>query len=348
MTKKINSWTVVGSGPAGITAIGVLLENKANDIYWIDPEFKVGDLSQYPKIPGNTIISLLNDRFFGACSSFEYDKFKKPFQVLEYDGDRYCYMQPVISTFQTITDQFKDIVETIKDTVVELQYQDGIWSIKTSGSTLYSKGVVLATGSVPSVPKLPYELDSSLREISLKDSLDADYLKQILDPKHSKVAVYGSSHSAILALEYLTFLGIETVNVYKSSSEILFAENRPEGYVNWFTGLKGAAAEWAKRNIVESLHPKLTRVCLDQSQDSLKTCTHYVYCCGFVQRPINVVGYEYPLKYDQKGLIGPNLYGVGIGFPPIEIDLLGKREEAIGFVLFLDHLRANLPKDISQ
>ncbi|KAJ3268864.1 hypothetical protein HDV01_002150 [Terramyces sp. JEL0728] len=350
MTRKISNWTVIGSGPAGITAIGVLLENQASDVCWIDPEFGVGDLSQYPKIPGNTIISLLNDKYFAACHAFEYEKFRNPFDVLEFGGDKYCLMEQVISNFQTITAQFKEKVATIQDTVVEVKRQDDVWLIKTNSTTVFSRGIVLATGCVPVVPVFPFEISPNQVEISLKDALNKDALNSILGNASTapKVAVFGSSHSAILALEYLTTTGIETLNVYKSSSEIVFAENGPEGYVNWYSGLKGAAAEWAQNNIVKAVHPKLTRVALNESEELVRNCTHVIYCCGFKQRPINVVGYDYPLRYDGSGKIGPNLYGVGIGFPPVETDILGKKEYSVGFVLFLDHLRSHLPKNIDK
>ena len=44
MNKDLFQWAVVGAGPAGIAAVGKLLDNAVNpaSILWIDPQFKVG------------------------------------------------------------------------------------------------------------------------------------------------------------------------------------------------------------------------------------------------------------------------------------------------------------------
>ena len=42
-------WAVIGAGPAGIAAVGKLIDNgiRPSEILWIDPYFKVGDLGRY-------------------------------------------------------------------------------------------------------------------------------------------------------------------------------------------------------------------------------------------------------------------------------------------------------------
>lgn len=42
-------WAVIGAGPAGIAAVGKLLDHGVlpEDILWFDPHFKVGDLGLF-------------------------------------------------------------------------------------------------------------------------------------------------------------------------------------------------------------------------------------------------------------------------------------------------------------
>jgi cation diffusion facilitator CzcD-associated flavoprotein CzcO len=50
-------WAVIGSGPAGIAAVGKLLDLgiAAQNIAWIDPAFTVGDLGKkWSKVSSNT------------------------------------------------------------------------------------------------------------------------------------------------------------------------------------------------------------------------------------------------------------------------------------------------------
>ena len=49
-------WAIIGSGPAGIIVLGVLLDlgTDPKSIVWIDPEFNVGRLGKYyASVPGN-------------------------------------------------------------------------------------------------------------------------------------------------------------------------------------------------------------------------------------------------------------------------------------------------------
>lgn len=38
---------VVGSGPAGVAAVGILLDLGIQSIHWVDPSFKGGRLARY-------------------------------------------------------------------------------------------------------------------------------------------------------------------------------------------------------------------------------------------------------------------------------------------------------------
>ncbi|WP_119344801.1 hypothetical protein [Facilibium subflavum] len=56
--KTQHKWAVVGAGPAGILSLGMLLDKDvdADEIIWIDPEFKVGDFGQkWTQVSSNTV-----------------------------------------------------------------------------------------------------------------------------------------------------------------------------------------------------------------------------------------------------------------------------------------------------
>ena len=54
-------WAVVGAGPAGIAAVGKLLDQgiEPTEILWLDLQFKVGDLGAYwQNVSSNTTVQL--------------------------------------------------------------------------------------------------------------------------------------------------------------------------------------------------------------------------------------------------------------------------------------------------
>lgn len=64
-------WTVVGAGPAGIAAVGKLIDHGVlpASIAWIDPEFTAGDLgAKWRAVPSNTSVKLFINYLTGADS----------------------------------------------------------------------------------------------------------------------------------------------------------------------------------------------------------------------------------------------------------------------------------------
>ncbi len=47
----VYSVCVIGAGPAGLAAVGKLLEKTPGRLLWIDPLFKCGRLSKYKAVP---------------------------------------------------------------------------------------------------------------------------------------------------------------------------------------------------------------------------------------------------------------------------------------------------------
>src|SRR5271167_1126128 len=67
-------WAVIGAGPAGIAAVGRLLDNGilAKEIAWIDPYFAAGDIGRkWRAVSSNTKVSLFLS-FFNSSPAFRF------------------------------------------------------------------------------------------------------------------------------------------------------------------------------------------------------------------------------------------------------------------------------------
>src|SRR5580692_1577013 len=76
-------WTVVGAGPAGIAAIGKLIDHGVppEKIGWLDPRFSVGDLGEkWSRVPSNTTVWLFLDYLHGS-KAFQFKKRPQKFKI---------------------------------------------------------------------------------------------------------------------------------------------------------------------------------------------------------------------------------------------------------------------------
>ena len=88
-----HSWAVIGAGPAGIAAVGRLLDHgvAGSDIAWIDPDFAVGDLgTKWRAVPGNTHVSLFLD-YLNASPSFRFGE-APHFELTDIDPGQTCLL----------------------------------------------------------------------------------------------------------------------------------------------------------------------------------------------------------------------------------------------------------------
>jgi hypothetical protein len=344
-TKMVqHCWIVIGAGPSGITAIGALLDLHQTDIIWIDPEFNVGDLSKYPQVPGNTLIRLLEHSFFEQCASFQYNSFRNEFPLAKLGRNDYCMLKPVADIFQRISRKFEHDLNLVcvREMVTSLKKQGTTWQVTTNNQQFLTEKVILANGARPIIPKLPFTVTQTV--IPVVDALTPTILKS---HQLTRVAVFGASHTAILVMKNLIDMGIPVLNIFKSP--ILFAKINDDGLENWYTGLKGVAADWAKNNIVQDLNPLLERVHLEQLMLEgsliLEGCSHVVYGVGFETNPIP--GFV-PSERTENGMIQDGVMGIGIAYPGTETDCKGKKEFAIGFVPCLKALQKDLERWINQ
>ena len=83
------AWTVIGAGPAGIAAVGRLLDHGIADdkIAWIDPAFAAGDLGRrWRSVSSNTIAGTFMELMDGSAA-FRFSE-APPLPLREVDPER--------------------------------------------------------------------------------------------------------------------------------------------------------------------------------------------------------------------------------------------------------------------
>jgi hypothetical protein len=199
--------------------------------------------------------------------------------------------------------------------------------------------VILAVGAVPK--KLCYP---QLEEIPLEVALDPDKLAD--EPlQNATIAVFGSSHSSMIALPHLLRHPVKRViNFYRSP--LRYAVYLDDWILFDDSGLKGHAADWARENI-DGVYPERLERCWVSGPDfdeKLAACDRVVYTVGFEPRTLPETPQWGRLDYNpNNGILAPGLFGLGIAFPARAIDRYGYVEYRVGLKKFMDHLDAVLP-----
>ena len=334
------SWTVIGAGPAGIAAVGRLLDHGivGEQIAWIDPEFGAGDFgTKWRAVPSNTRVELFLD-YLTASPSFRFGQ-APAFELNKFDPEQTCPLGVVAEPLVWISQHLCQRVRTFRAIATELVLANRQWTITTQHETITSKNVILAVGSVPK--KLSYE---ELDEIPIETALDPAKLAQLpLDG--ATVGVFGSSHSAMIALPNLLNTPVKKViNFYRSP--LKYAVNFDDWTLFDDTGLKGQAADWARENIDGTCPRRLERCSVGdpEFEKILQMCDHIVYTVGFERRHLPLTPQWGSLEYDPtNGILAPGLFGVGIAFPEYWIDPLGAGQYRVGLHKFMQRLDTALP-----
>lgn len=341
MQKTQFDWAVVGAGPAGIAVVGKLIDNGVDPkkIVWMDPEFRVGDFGKlWANVSSNTKVKLFLD-FLNACKAFAYQSCENDYALHSADPNQTCFLRLMVEPLQWVTDRLASMVQTIKGSAETVRLENRCWEIKLTDEVTFAKNVVLAIGCKPKV--LPFD---SPEKIALSDALDGERLKPLCSSDDT-VAVFGSSHSAILVIKELLNAGVkQVINFYLEP--LCYAVDLGNWILFDDTGLKGTTAEWARENIDGKLPEKLQRYLssAENLERHLPQCNKAVYAVGFKkrQKPV-VVGLE-SVKYNaQNGIIAPGLFGVGIAFPECKENPFGTQEYRVGLWKFMDYLNRVLP-----
>jgi len=330
------SWAVIGAGPAGIAAVGKLIDHGIDPktIAWIDPEFNVGDFgTKWRNVSSNTKVKLFI-KFYEECRSFQYFSSNHDFEITKADPENTCLLALAAEPLQWITHHLKNTVHTIQGKVQQLKLFDRHWDIALKDRQLRAKNVVLATGAEPKSLTFP-----DVEEISLEVALDPDQLIAACN-KDDIVAVFGSSHSAIIMIKTL----VEKCNVKKIINYYLEPLRYAVYFDDWIlfddTGLKGNTALWARENIDGKLPTKLERILSSEEniRMTLPLCSKVMYATGFQKRLIPVEGMK-SLQYNERnGIIAPGLFGLGIAFPEAKYDRYGTLEYRVGLWKFMEYL----------
>jgi cation diffusion facilitator CzcD-associated flavoprotein CzcO len=334
-------WAVVGAGPAGIAAIGKLLDHgvESKQIAWLDPEFKVGDFgTKWCNVSSNTRVNLFL-KYFNECNAFEYSSAPKDFAINKTDPNKTCLLALAAEPLQWITDNLKSKVNAVNEKVQKLKPHDRHWEITLINSKLRAKNVVIATGADPKSLIFP-----GIEEIPLTTALDPDKLASACN-NNDTVAVFGSSHSAVIILKTL----LEQCDIKKVINFYLSPLRYAVYFDDWIlfddTGLKGTTAEWAREHIDGKLPAKLERIISNEEnlRIALPLCNKAIYATGFQKRLIPIEG-MHTLEYnDRSGIIAPGLFGFGIAFPEAKQDRFGTLEYRVGLWKFMDYLNRVMP-----
>jgi cation diffusion facilitator CzcD-associated flavoprotein CzcO len=334
------AWTIIGAGPAGIAAVGRLLDHGITPeaIAWVDPAFAAGDIgAKWRSVSSNTQAGLFLS-YLNGSAAFRFGA-APPMPLQEVDPDETCALALVADPLVWITEHLRERVRAFETTATALFLERRQWRIETPLQHFTSKNVILAVGAVPK--KLSYP---QLTEIPVEVALDPEKLAD--EPlANATVAVFGSSHSAMIVLPNLLRHPVKNViNFYRSP--LTYAVYLDDWILFDDSGLKGRAADWARENI-DGVYPDRLERCWVSSPDfeaKLATCDRVVYTVGFERRTLPETKQWGQLDYNpNNGILAPGLFGLGIAFPERATDRYGYVEYRVGLKKFIDHLDDVLP-----
>lgn len=332
-------WAVIGAGPAGILAVGKLLDQNIppEKIVWIDPEFSVGNLgAKWYNVSSNTRVALF-EKFLESSQALNYQGC--PYRFDHLDPDATCLLSEVVKPLKWVTQQLSQKIDCVRDAVTYINKNKLGWEIFCHNKIFISRNIILAHGATENIisPK------SQINCIDLATALNPDLLLKNIKPEE-KVAVYGASHSGVLVIKNLLDLGCSVINFYKQPIKYAIYQSDHIIYDN--TGLKGLAAKYAREYMEMDLHPKLTRcdVNSEQAENLARTASKAVYAVGFhANQSIKIEGVNINYYDRHTGILALGLYGFGIAFPEKVTDRYGITELSVGLFKFARYLERVLP-----
>lgn len=341
MGHKTYQWAVVGAGPAGIAAVGKLLDAEipADAILWVDPYFNVGDLGQHWRhVSSNTTVRLFID-FLTAVKAFQYDRRNEVFALNRLPLEQTCELSCVVAPLLSVTHQLRQQVTSATEAIHTLTHAERQWCLEGGTETFFANQVILATGAEPK--KLHYP---DIPSIPFEEAIDKQKLAQHVNANQT-IAVFGSSHSAMIILRHLVEGNVKKIiNFYRAPHR--YAVNQGDWILFDNTGLKGETAQWTREHIDGKQPANLARYLVSDValERLLSLCDKAIYAVGFERRNSLVVKGLADIDYNPHvGIIAPGLFGLGIAYPELKADPFGHAEMQVGLWKFMTYLNKVMP-----
>jgi hypothetical protein len=403
---------VVGGGPAGITVVGNLLEQKVEPILWVDNEFNGGRVNRcYREVPSNTKVALFID-YATALAPFRKivsntpsrSRWEEPSEsdgvavsgkpdklqtLRSLDPVKGCQLSHAADMLLMLTEGLRKtagvFAKKVKVTEATLDEATQKWTVnltstttpsETNNAPIVTNRLIMCTGSSPNNSPLPVAIPS-LHNLDLDCALSPSLLSTALSPLGpTSIAVVGASHSAILVLMNLYNLARTSKPdlriTWLTRHPLRYAEQRDGWILRDNTGLKGAAAQWARENLEPDTLPSsevskyLTKVAYEAGAEKetyerhLQGVDFYVQAIGYSRDPIPALktseGRAIEPVFDhenghfaysgggggsEEGKLQklPGLFGAGIAWPARVVDPEGNVEYAVGFFKFMKHIK---------
>ncbi|MBK2123740.1 FAD-dependent oxidoreductase [Fangia hongkongensis] len=338
---KVFHWCVIGGGPAGVTALGKLIDQgvEKEDIIWISDHFSLGDLgTKWLEVPANTSVGIFKEYLKGT-RYFDYDNLPSSLEIKNAPDQSYCTLGKIAEPLSLITKALRSDVTSIEGVVEKLDEKEGKWQLSYTQldgikSSLMADKVILATGSKPVEQRL------SNSRISLQDGLSPSKL-QNMKLEGKTIGVFGGSHSAILVVMNMLNQGAKVINFYKHP--LRYAHMLPQGILFDNTGLKGDVAKWSKENC-HGQNQHLERIYYqDERKDAyLDQCDYIVDAIGFKNRNLALNG-VLQSHCPHSGMLAYKVFGCGIAYPEEVTGIAGNTENNVGLKKFGVYLNRVLP-----
>lgn len=142
MNAEVYQWAVVGAGPAGIAAVGKLIDHgiPGDKILWIDPAFKVGDLGQFwSQVSSNTRVALFVD-FLNDVESFRFgEAAAQQFELLKLPLQDTCKLEHIVKPLQWVSDHLQQSTTARKESVKQMNLSGRQWTLTTEENEYKAK-----------------------------------------------------------------------------------------------------------------------------------------------------------------------------------------------------------------
>lgn len=333
-------WAIIGAGPAGIAALGQLLDQgiAGEKILWLDPHFEAGDFGRkWQHVSSNTRVQLFLD-YLNACRCFEFDTAPK-FKLSELNPSDTCLLKYMGEPLRWLTLKLKQKCVARQTIVTTLSQAPHGWQMNLQDqSVAFARNVILAIGAKPTTLAYP-----GPEVISIEHVLNENQYRSHFTEKDT-VAVFGSSHSAVIALKHLSSLPVKAI-LHFYRAPLKFAVYLDDMILFDDSGLKGKTATWAKANLLGTIPANIKQIYSDDATVALHLgqCNKVVYATGFAKAHLAITGMPI-IQYDPHlGIIAPGLFGCGIAFPEKHVNRFGHQEYRVGLWKFMRYLQSVVP-----